>query len=83
LRLRVLPDTWNLALGTFNQRPSVIELGMPPVSQRAGEFQGRAEAFSGSKLPQPLATKEITARRRKKIHGKLTAKRFTTRDKQG
>jgi hypothetical protein len=70
-------------MGAFNQWPSVIELGMPPVSQVAGEFQGRAEAFSGSRLPQPPATKAINARRRKKIHGKLTAKRFTTRDKLG
>lgn len=52
---------------------------MPPVSQLAGWFQGRAEALSGSTLLQPALISVSNASSRR-IQEKLTAKRFTIRD---
>jgi hypothetical protein len=60
-----------------------MELGIPPVSQRAGWFQGRADAFSGSVVEQPVTFINVTPRSRRENKRKLTRGLFTIRDAPG
>jgi len=72
----VRPGAWNSPnkVAEVNRkaryRPSNIPEGKPP-SHDLGEFQGRAETFSGSFVLQPLSASKALAKRSKTNHDRL------------